>query len=387
MKRLPITFPTTPRTKLIVAALAGAGLLAFCNRSPAPPAADAGQAKAALTVVATQAEPRELEQKLSATGSVSAWQEASLGSEANGLRLVDIHVNVGSPVRRGQILAEFANAGPLAEQQQAKASVAEAEANWQDAHANADRARSIATAGALSAQQISQYLATESTTQARLQAAKASLALADLHVAWTRVVASDDGVISFRAPVASAGAVIPQGQELFRLIRQNRLEWRAEASAEEVARIKPGQTVSLIASSGARSVGKVRNIAPTIDSHTRNGLIYVDLPASASNGANPPFKAGMFAKGDFVLGKSPALTLPRQAVVMRDGQNYVFIIGKDQHVAQTKVQVGRRDAERVEISDGLAKDAVVVASGAGFLNNGDLVQVQAQANAAPAAAK
>lgn len=379
--KLPMNRLLNNRAKLIAAAIAVIGVVTVL-RSGAETPAPAATAKPALTVLGTTPQSSELEHQLSANGSVSAWQEASLGSEANGLRLVEVRVNVGSPVRRGQVLAEFANAGPLAEQQQARASVAEAEANWQEAHANAERARGIANAGALSAQQISQYLAGESTAQARLQAAKANLALADLHLSWTRVVASDDGVISFRAPVASAGAVIPQGQELFRLIRQNRLEWRAEATSEEVARIKPGQPVNIIAASGAHSVGKVRNVAPTIDAHTRNGLIYVDLPAAAGSGANPPFKAGMFARGEFSLGKSSALTLPRQAVVMRDGQNFVFVIGKDQHVVQTKVQVGRRDAERIEIKEGLAKEALVVASGAGFLNNGDLVQLNSSAPAA-----
>lgn len=369
MKRL-----TPSSTKRIVAALAIAGLATYVFASRPTPAAPTATAKPALTVTATSPQTTELSHRLSANGSVSAWQEASLGSEANGLRLTDIKVNVGSQVKRGDVLAQFTSSAPQAEQMQARASVAEAEANWQEAHANAERARAIINAGALSAQQISQYLASESASQARLEAAKANLALADLHLAQTRIVASDDGVISFRATVASVGAVIPQGQELFRLIRQNRLEWRAEVTADELARLKPGQAVALTAGS-ARSIGKVRTIAPTVDTHSRNGLVYVDLPASASNGANPAFKAGMFAKGDFDLGKSRALTLPRQAVVLRDGQNFVFLIDQNRHVVQTKVQVGRRDAERVEITDGLPASAQVVASGAGFLNHGDLVQL------------
>jgi hypothetical protein len=83
----------------------------------------------------------------------------------------------------------------------------------------------------------------------------------------------------------------------------------------------------------------------------------------------------MFARGDFALGQSRGLTLPRQAVAMRDGFNHVFLVGADNRVTQTKVEVGYRDAERVEILAGIKPDARVVASGAGFLNDGDLVQV------------
>jgi multidrug efflux pump subunit AcrA (membrane-fusion protein) len=83
----------------------------------------------------------------------------------------------------------------------------------------------------------------------------------------------------------------------------------------------------------------------------------------------------MYARGEFDLGVSPALTVPQQAVVLRDGFNYVFRLDPDNRVRQLKVQTGRRIGDRVEVLDGLKADAVVVASGAGFLNNGDLVRV------------
>jgi len=367
------------RTQIIVAALAVAGIAIFILNTPSKAVAAIGVAKPALSVLSIRPDSREMAQRLSANGSVAAWQEASLGSEVNGLRLVDVKVNVGTPVKRGQVLAEFASETPVAEQAQVRAALAEAEAAWQEAHINAERARSIESSGALSTQQISQYFTAEASTQARVLAAQANLRVADLRLAHTRVLASDDGVISFRAPTATVGAVVAQGQELFRLIRQNRLEWRAEVTAEELGRIQPGQEVSLTAPGGMIAIGKVRLIAPTVDTQTRNALVYVDLPTSLTSGSNPPFKSGMFARGEFELGKSRGLTLPRQAVVMRDGFSFVFLIGAENRVVQTKVQVGRRDGERAEISGGLQADARVVAAGAGFLNDGDLVQVVAEA--------
>jgi RND family efflux transporter MFP subunit len=370
------------RIKIIVAALAVAGTGFFFINAPGKAAAPPGAAKPALSVVTVRPESRAMLQRLSANGSVAAWQEASLGCEVNGLRLADVRVNVGTPVKRGQLLAEFARETPLAEQAQVRAALAEAEAAWQEAHANAERARSVEGTGAISAQQIGQYFSAEASTQARVLAAQANLTVADLRLAHTRVLASDDGVISFRAPAATLGAVVAQGQELFRLIRQNRLEWRAEVTAEELGQIRVGQTVSLTAPGGTTANGTVRALAPTVDAQTRNALVYVDLPTAATSGSNPPFKSGMFARGEFALGQTAAMTLPRQALVMRDGFSFVFLLGAENRIVQTRVQVGRRDGERAEITSGLAADAQVVAAGAGFLNDGDLVNVLAEAGAA-----
>ncbi len=359
----------------VVAASIVVVALAFFAKSTGTTATTPDPAKPALAVQTVQPRSEEMTQRLAASGNVAAWQEASLGSEVAGLRLIDVKVNVGAQVKRGQVLAEFAGEMPLAEQAQTRAALAEARAAQIEAHANADRARGIESTGALSALQIGQYLTAEATAQARLDAALANLALADLRLAHTRVLASDDGTISYRSPAATVGAVVPQGQELFRLIRQNRLEWRAEVASSELGRIRPGQNANIVSPAGASTAGKVRSVAPTVDTQTRNALVYVDLPPAATGGDHPPFKAGMFARGEFELGKSVGPTLPRQAVAMRDGFSFVFLVGADSRVAQTRVQVGRRDGERVEITGGLPPGAPVVAAGAGFLNDGDLVKV------------
>ena len=83
----------------------------------------------------------------------------------------------------------------------------------------------------------------------------------------------------------------------------------------------------------------------------------------------------MFARGDFALGASDAMTVPQQALVARDGFNYVFQVGTDQRVAQRKVETGRRVGDRVEIVKGLEPNATIAVQGAGFLNDGDVVRV------------
>ncbi len=136
----------------------------------------------------------------------------------------------------------------------------------------------------------------------------------------------------------------------------------------ELAQLKAGQRVRVQPSGAPAVEGRIRRVAPQIDPQTRNGLIYVDLKAAE------PLRAGLFARGDFVLGESAALTLPQSAVLLRDGFSYVFRIDGSK-VRQTKVQVGRREADRVEVRSGLAAGAAVVESGVGFLADGDTVRV------------
>ena len=324
-------------------------------------------AKPALTVSTTQGQSGSFPLRISASGSVAAWQEASVGTEANGLRLNDVKVNVGDVVKRGQVLATFAPDTVKADLAQIRASLAEAEATLAEATGNAQRARELDASGALSAQQINQYLTLERTAQARLDAQKALLQTQELRLRQTQVVAPDAGIISMRS--ATVGAVLPAGQELFRLIRQGRLEWRGEVASSDLGRINPGMTVNLSGPSGQSVVGKVRMVAPTVDTTTRNGLVYVDLPLGNA------LRAGMFARGDFELGSSTALTLPQSAVVLRDGFSYVYTVAENNKVSQIKVQTGRRVGERVEITGGLNTNARVVASGAGFLGDGDTVRV------------
>jgi len=113
----------------------------------------------------------------------------------------------------------------------------------------------------------------------------------------------------------------------------------------------------------------VRAVAPSVDPQTRNGLVYVDLPVTDA------VRAGMFARGEFELGQRPALTLPQTAVVLREGFAYVFRLEGADRVLQTKVALGRRVGERIEIVSGLAPEARVVDNGAGFLADGDVVKV------------
>ena len=388
----------------------GSAAVAGDKNKPAP--------KPALTVTVALPEATRLPIRLAANGNIAAWQEAVVGAQSAGLRLTDVRVNVGDVVKAGQVLATFSTDTVQADVAQARAGVLEAEANAADAAANAERARSLQSSGALSAQQINQFLTTEKTAKARAAVAQAVLGAQQLRNRQTQVLAPDSGVISTRT--ATVGAVVPTGAELFRLIRQGRLEWRAEVTSSELGRIGTGAAVTVRPASGGELKGRVRMIAPSVDPLTRSALVYVDLPPMSRTGgdarrAGPPqasaapsggsepraagnvgaqsstAKAGMFARGEFDLGATDALTIPQRALVVRDGFNYVFRLGEGNRVGQLKVQTGRLAGERVEVVSGLPPDARIVVNGAGFLNDGDLVRLaeengpnQAAAQAQPA---
>lgn len=385
--------PKLKPTPFAIAVIAAAVLLAggaafFLSRSEAKGDVNP-EAKPALTVATALPQQMTLPVKLSANGNITAWQEAVIGSESNGLRLVQVQANVGDQVKAGQVLAVFSGDSVLADTAQARASLIEAQATAADAADNAARARTLASSGALSDQQINQYNTAEQTAKARVEAAKAVLDAQQLRGKNTQVLAPDSGVISART--ATVGSVVPQGTELFRLIRGGRLEWRAEVTSAELGRIKAGTTARVLAASGAELKGRVRMIAPSVDPQTRAALVYVDLPVSA--GMASPAKAGMFARGEFELGETPALTVPQPALVVRDGFNYLFRLNADNRISQLKVQTGRLAGDRIEITSGLAADARIIVSGAGFLNDGDLVRVSdavpasVPAKPAPAASK
>ena len=344
--------------------------------------------KPALTVATVKPQLGRLSVKLTANGSIAAWQEASIGAEASGLRLTQVKANVGDVVRAGQLLAVFAPESIQADLAQARAGLVEAEANASDAAGNAERARTLQNSGALSAQQINQYQTSEQTAKARVEAARALLAVQQLRLQHTQVLAPDSGIISARS--ATVGAVLAGGTELFRMIRQGRLEWRAEVTSAELGRLSVGTSALVTAASGTQLKGKVRMIAPTVDPQTRYGLVYVDLPpmqmARGGAGQFVGVIPGMFARGEFALGDSSALMVPLTAVVVRDGFSYVYRLGADNRVARVKVQTGRLSGEQIEIVSTLSADARLVASGAGFLNEGDLVRVVEDGKAVPAPA-
>lgn len=366
-------------------------VLAGCG-SDADEAAQAAEAAAdsvrpALTVTAIQPQEQDWPQQLALDGNVTAWQEAVIGTELGQFRITEVHVQVGDWVKQGQLLATLDDVAVRAEYEDAQAMVQELDAYAEEARANAQRAQTLQEQGFYSPQTSTQFVTGERASLARVSGAKARLEAAEWRLQRTQIRATDSGVISARN--ATVGSLTQPGQEMFRLIRGGRIEWQAEVPSQWMHRIQPGQLAEVIGAGGmagaaTQVVGKVRRISPSVDARTRNGLIYVDLPAKASQQAG--LRAGMYAHGQIELGRAPALTVPAASVLLREGHAHVFVVsGEPASVKLVRIHTGRRYQDRVEILSGVDAQARIVDSGAGFLADGDVVSVVAATVATAAA--
>lgn len=357
------------KTKTILLAVVLVTIVAFVAlRGEKKPQATADAVEHALTVTTVKPETQLWPQRVAASGSVLAWQEAIIGAEIGGVRLVEIHANVGDRVKKGEELARLSNETLLTDMQQQQAAFDESSARYNEAEANAQRALKIKDYGVMSAQELQQFVNGAAIAKAQMEAAQARLDNAKLKLRYTRILSPDDGLISARS--ATLGAVVQVGAELFRLIRQGKLEWRAELTDVQMQQVRIGQKVYIRAGANDTVQGVVTRIAPAVDAATRNGYVYIGLAGNKS------LLAGMFTEGEFDMGDSNALTLPQSAVAMRDGYAYVYRVGKDGRVAQIKVTTGRREDDRIEVLRGITAGATLAAGGVGFLNDGDLVRVE-----------
>ncbi|WP_051362234.1 efflux RND transporter periplasmic adaptor subunit [Solimonas soli] len=339
---------------------------AACGKKESAPEAP----KPVMTVETVAPQAQEWPQRLAASGNVAAWQEAVVGAEVGGARLVEVKVNVGDVVRKGDVLAVLDPATLQAQAAQQDAAVAQAEATLAKARADAERAEQLDKTGSISQQDIQQYRTAAATAEAQLKLARAQRAVAGLQLRYARVVAPDDGVISART--ATVGTVVAAGTELFRLIRGQRLEWRAEVPGDALARLHPGMRAELRRpGDGTIVAGTVRQLAPTVDLQTRNAIVYVDLPKNAG------LAAGQFVEGAFEFGTQPVLALPESAIVLRDGHSYVMTIDDKNIVHQLKVDTGARHGDLIAVaSQALSAATRIVRSGGSFIGDGDLIAVE-----------
>lgn len=321
----------------------------------------------ALTVSLVAPAQREWPETVPASGWLKPWQEAIIASETSGLRITDVLVDVGSVVRKGQTLVRLSQDSVVADLRKQAAAVETAKANLAKAKADADRARQLRPSGALSAQNITERLTDEQTAKASLESEEAALESQNIKLAQTTITAVDDGLITSRS--AELGAVVSSGTELFRLIRQQRIEWQAEVSARYLSRISEGLSVEINGPEDRPIKGKVRLVGPSVSTGTGRAIVYVALPADV----HPT--VGLYVTGSIELDTTPALTVPETAIVYRDGINYVFTADENKRVRRVRVETGRRNDGEVEIVSGMDRSAKVVTSGGAFLSDNDLVNV------------
>lgn len=361
--------PISPRSSGL---LSLRGLLLSLVAFSLPPSVRAQDAPvmnsdATLTVNIGKVEASPFTRYLNLNGVVSAWQEVIIAPEVGGYRVEDVFVDVGDEVRKGQELVRLSSALLEAERASRAATLKQREAQAENARLAFERAKTIAAQQMLSAADLDRLNSEWLAAAAGVEAAKADLDAAELRLRFTRVVAPDAGVILARN--VTVGQLAQVGSEMLRLLRQNRVEWRGEVPESSLPQLQPGMAVLVTSADGREHQGSIRMVSPSVNEATHNGLVYVDI---ASDDALRP---GMFARGRIELAREQALVVPLASLVSSDGYNYVYVVGDDRRVSRQMVQTGVIQGNAIEVVGGLRTGTTIVTSGAGFLKDGDLVNV------------
>jgi len=325
-----------------------------------------------------------LDRTLVVTGSLAAWDELPVGSEAGGLAITAVEVEQGDRVVKGQLLARLDDSVLKAQADQADASIAQAEAALRKAEAMATtaasdvrRAKELMKNGYISGQLAEQRQTALATAQADVNVARQTLetnkalkAERFARLKQAEIRAPSDGIVSKRS--ATLGNVVAVGQELFRLIRDGRVELRAEVPELDFPRLKEGLPVAITldGAEGRRFEGRIRLIGATVDPQTRLGLVYIALPD------DPVLKPGMFVHGAVATESGQALQVPEEALVYKDGRPAIFVIDAANRAHLSLAETGARHAGMVEIRKGATAGDRVALSGAGYLKDNDLVRIE-----------
>ncbi len=328
------------------------------------------------TVTAATAVSIALPRVIVASGTVSAWEEVPVGAETGGLTAVGVYVDEGSYVRQGQVLVKLNDALLQAQMRQQQAAVQTAEANAARDDAALARAQELKQRGFLSQASLDNALADQRASQANLASARASLSETRTRLAQSEIRAPVSGLIISRS--VTKGQIVAAGTELFRMVRDGRLELDAQVPETDLPVLRAGQTATVTSNEGVATSGTIRIVTPEVDPQTRLGLARITL--SPGSGLKP----GMFARASINAGAQPATVVPTGAVLYRNNKSGVFVLDAQGAARFRPVTVLSRRDDQTSVS-GVEPGVRVVVQGAGFLNEGDKVTIAAAPAAAPAA--
>ena len=373
---------TGDRLKTSLRAMAGAAMLfalAACGGHGDDEAAGERQTGvSSQTVTIAVAETRNLSRTITASGTVTAWEEVPVGAETGGLTATAVMVDEGAWVRQGQPLVQLNDALLRAQLAQQEAAVSSAEANAEREDAELARAHELRDRGFLAQASLDLAISEQRAAAAQLASARASLSETRTRLNQTTIRAPVAGLIISRS--VTRGQIVQPGTELFRMVRDGRLELDARVPETELGLVRAGQAATVSSDGVGSAQGRVRIVTPEVDAQTRLGLARIAL--SGNSGQRP----GMFARAAIDVGAHPAVTVPTPALLYRENRPGVFVLGAENRVTFQTVEVLSRTDEHTSVS-GLDDGARVVVDGAGFLGEGDRVTPAPAARpAAPAAA-
>ena len=335
-----------------------------------------GAGASSQTVTVATATETALPRVVTASGSVSAWEEVPSGAETGGLVATAVLVDEGSYVRQGQPLVQLNTALLSAAVRQQQAALQTAQANAARDDAALDRAQQLKDRGFLSQASLDTALANQRSSQAGVAQARATLAQSQTQLSQATIRAPVSGLIISRS--VTRGQIVAAGTELFRMVRDGRLELDAQVPETDLPLIRAGMTAAITSDQAGETSGTVRIVTSEVDPETRLGIARIALAS------NSGLKPGMFASARIDVGSQPGVTVPTASVLYRDNRAGVFILQTNNTVRFIPVTVVNRSADRTAVAN-VQPGARIVVSGAGFLNEGDRVTVQAaQRPAAPA---
>jgi len=382
-----------PLSVLCVALLAVS--VVACGKDTTPAGAE-GRAKAQeprpVRVVAAEVGP--LPRTVTVTGTLAADEEVVAGFKVAG-RVSEIAVDLGSPVRKGQVLARLDPTEFRLRVEQAEAAlrqvraglglprdgsgesvdpgetalVREARAVLDEARLNRDRIVQLWEKDYIARSEVdasrSRFLVAESRYQAALEEIRnrqellaersSGLALARQQLADTVLNAPIDGAVRERR--ASVGEYLAAGAPVFGLVRVHPLRLRVAVPERDAPSVRVGQAVRvLLEGDPAAHAGRVARLSPSIQEQNRT----LNVEAEVAN-RDGRLRPGSFARAEIVVeADRTAVMVPAAAVVTFAGLEKVFVV-KDGKAVEQRIRTGRRSGDRVEILEGVAAGDPVVA--------------------------
>ena len=306
---------------------------------------------------------------VSLTGEIQPRYQADLGFRVDG-KILERPVDVGTQVKKGDLLARLDPQQYRQDLEVAKAEVAKADAEVTRAQAQEYRQRELLKNGHTTQVAYDQALKTFKTAQAEADAARAKQVQASENLGYTDLKADADGVIS--AIGADPGQVVSAGQMVVRLAQPGERE--AVFNLAEAAFKNPNKNpiveVKLVSNPDIKTEGRVRYLSPQADPTTRTFTVRVSLPD-----APPQMRLGANVIGSVTLNEGSSITIPSSALFQKDGQPAVWLVDKDGTVQLKPITVQRYQGDSVVVGDGLAQGDVVVTAGVQKLLPGQKVSL------------
>lgn len=359
-----------PVSALILSLLLATGLTSGCakkaeDKKSGPPPAN-------ISVAAAQNRDVVLSER--SVGEVDSAAAPKVAAEVAG-RIVKVNVEIGDPVKFGQVLAELDGHDYQFAKLGAQAEVARLEATLATQARQTERYRELVKKNFISPLAMDQTESLEIATREQLAAAQALLERADYNLKRTHIVAPVSGRVDQR--MISVGDWIELGKPLFQVATSDKLRIRLPFPEGAAARIKAGQTVLLStpAAPGETLDGRIEQIRPVVSGGSRafDAIVEVKNPGL--------WRPGASVNGEVVVETHPgAVTVPEQSVVLRPAGKVVYVLEGDQ-VLQHPVKTGIKRDGQVEIVEGLKAGEIVAVDGAGFLTDKAKVAVQQKGEA------